>query len=246
MNGLENVSANLYSSVNTKSEKVIVFRYDSTYYAESANTIGNILWLKMVRVNHALSGFFSADGIKWTQVGAVIDITHLDSNPKDYNGWCGNRQGLYVNGKPADFDLYIYRDAYTPILAECPANQFGTSKTSVEKGISSLDDIHNNDWALYAGVEFGGNSNYAKQPENFEVIASSATNGGTIEVWLDAIDTGKKVAACKISNTDSWNTYKTFSVPVGNIKGSHDVYLRFKGADPDKLFRVKWLNFTSK
>jgi hypothetical protein len=198
----------------------------------------------MVRMNHFLIGYFSADGIKWEQVGTEINVTKLDNNTKDFNGWCGNRQGLYVSGKPADFDLYIYRDAYTPILAECPANRYGTSKTS--KGISSLDDIHNNDWALYAGVEFGGNSNYTKQPKEFEIIASSATHGGIVEVWLDSIDTGKEIAECEISNTKGWNTYKKISAPVGEIKGCHDIYLRFKGTSTDKLFTIKSLNFTSK
>ena len=73
----------------------------------------------------------------------------------DFVTFTGTRQGLFVEGKRAFFDLYIYRDAYSPILAECPANQYGTIRTSISDGIYKLDSINNNDWALYAGVEFG-------------------------------------------------------------------------------------------
>jgi len=88
-----------------------------------------------------------------------------------FNDFTGNQQGLYVKGKPAFFDLYIYRDAYTLILAECPANQYGTSRRYTSQGYL-LSNIHANDWAMYAGVEFGGNADYAKTPAAFGVVAS--------------------------------------------------------------------------
>ena len=125
---------------------------------------------------HELTGFFSPDGVKWMPVGNKINVEKLDRFTSNYNGWCGNRQGLYVQGtKYADFDLYIYRDAYSPILAECPANQYGTIKTVLSGGGALLDDIHNNDWALYAGVEFG-NKNYNKESGNISISASCLFN----------------------------------------------------------------------
>ena len=156
-----------------------------------------------------LSGFFSADGYSWAQIGKEINVAGLDNYQTNYNGWCGNRQGLYIQGNSADFDLYIYRDAYTPILAECPANQFGTVRVSTTQG-TVLDSIHNNDWALYAGVEFG-NKEYAKTSDSVQFIASSATSGGTVEVWLDSMETGTKIGTCNINNTGSWNTFNTFT-----------------------------------
>jgi hypothetical protein len=145
----------------------------------------------------------------------------------------------------AYFDLYVYRDAYTPILAECPANQFGTTKVSVGSGISVLDNIHNNDWALYAGVEFG-NSDYKAVPDSVEFTASSIASGGMIQVWLDSIDSGTKVAECAIGNTGSYGTFKKYKAPVTSISGSHDVYLKFAGAGTSKLFQLKWINFSKK
>ncbi|WP_321517873.1 family 43 glycosylhydrolase [uncultured Bacteroides sp.] len=243
MNGLENLFAKIYSTINSKGEKVICFSFDQVHY-EIGNRVGNIVWLKLERNNHDLTGFFSQDGVKWMPVGNKINVVTLDQFSNNYNGWCGNRQGLYVQGtKYADFDLYIYRDAYSPILAECPANQYGTMKTVLSNGSALLDDIHNNDWALYAGVEFG-NKNYNKESGNISISASCNTKGGNIEVWLDSIDTGKKIATCKIRNTGNLSNVKTFTAKTIGTTGRHDVYLKFIGENGDKLFTLKDFIFT--
>jgi xylan 1,4-beta-xylosidase len=244
INGAENMFAKIYSSANKEGNKIICFSFDKTNY-ESNNTIGNTLWLKILRENHLLTGYFSPDGTNWTKVGEAINVSSMDSYTRNYNGWCGNRQGLYVQGKPADFDLYIYRDAYSPILAECPANQFGTKRAVLSDGTSVLDDIHNGDWALYAGVEFG-NKEYNKASTTIEIMASSITKGGVVEVWLDSIDKGKKIASCKIENTGSLTEFKKFTAKTNQTVGRHDVYLRFVGAGDDKLFTLNDFSFTSK
>ncbi len=240
MRGDETMFVRLYSSVNEYNHKVIVFSFENTIY-ETDNTAGNTLWLKIIRVNHSIRGYFSKNGCDWVQVGKNFDVSEIDSY-SDFVTFTGTRQGLYVQGSDAFFDLYIYRDAYTPILAESPANQYGTCPTTKTDGIYQLDSIHNNDWALYAGVEFG-NDEYLKAPKTIEVTASSAASGGTIEVWLDSMDTGPKIADCEIFNTGDWNTFKTFTAPVDHAEGQHDVYLRFTGAEPGRLFKLQWIQF---
>ncbi|OFY64389.1 MAG: hypothetical protein A2Y71_12180, partial [Bacteroidetes bacterium RBG_13_42_15] len=240
MRGDETRFVKLYSSVNEYSHKVIVFSFDNTKY-EAENTVGNTLWFRIIRVNHSISGYFSNNGCDWVQVGKNFDISEIDSY-SDFVAFTGTRQGLYVQGSDAYFDLYIYRDAYTPILAEYPANQHGTVPTTKTDGIYQLDSIHKNDWALYAGVEFGNNE-YLKAPKSIEIIASSAGSSGTIEVWLDSIDTGTKVADCEILNTGSWNTFEAFTASVEHVNGRHDVYLRFTGTGTGRLFKLKWLKF---
>jgi len=243
-NGQENLFAKVYSTSNSKGEKVICFSFNKVHY-EVENKIGTTVWLKLERNNHELTGFFSADGAKWTQIGDKINVETLDSFTFNYNGWCGNRQGLYVQGaNHADFDLYIYRDAYSPILAECPANQCGTTKTKLSDGTGLLDDIHNNDWALYAGVEFGG-KDYNKA-SNRVSISASCIKGGKVEIWLDSINTGEKIATCKIENTGSLSNIKTFTTKTIRTTGRHDVYLRFLGKTNDKLFALKDFVFTNK
>jgi hypothetical protein len=169
----------------------------------------------------------------------------MDVQQSNFNAFTGNRQGLYVVGRnSADFDLYIYRDAYTPIWAEAPANQYGTTRAYFTPSYI-LDNIHVDDWAMYAGVEFG-NAEYDKTPDSLKVIASSATTGGTIEVWLDSLGTGEKIAECSISNTGSWRTFQTFASTVKPVSGRHDVYLRFTGTETGKLFQLQSLYFKAK
>lgn len=244
LRGDETSYAKLYSSINGSDQKSIFFSFNSAKY-EAANTAGDTVWLKIIRINHIISGYFSSDGYTWTQVGSSFDISTIDSY-SDFSTFTGTRQGPYVQNSPAYFDLYIYRDAYTPILAECPANQYGTTITSKVNGISSLDNVHNGDWALYAGVEFG-NTEYTKEPDSVSFIASCASSGGTVEVWLDSLDSGTKIAECTIGSTGSWTTYNTFSAKILlPVSGNHDLYVKFKGAGSDKLFILQWLTFTQK
>ncbi len=244
LRGDETKFVKLVSSLNSAGKKVVAFSFESSYY-EAENTVGDTIWLKMVRVNHSITGYFSEDGNNWTQVGQAFDVSVIDSY-SDFSSFTGTLQGLYVQGSSsAHFDLYIYRDAYTPILAECPANQSGTTKVSVGSGISVLDNIHNNDWALYAGVEFG-NSDYRSEPDSVEFTASGITSGGMVQVWLDSIDSGTKVAECAIGNTGSWTVFKKFKAPVMSVSGNHDVYLKFVGPGTNKLFQLKWMNFSKK
>jgi beta-xylosidase len=243
MNGLQTLYAKLYSSLNSSGKKVIRFTFDRTAY-EAENTIGNVVWLKLHRVNHVLTGYFSADGREWTQVGNTINVSTMDGPQQNFNAFTGNRQGLYVIGAAADFDLYIYREAYTPILAESFANQYGAARIYNGQRYV-LDEIHENDWAMYAGLEFG-HADYNKTPDSLKIIASSAATGGSVEVWLDSLDTGEKIAECAIDNTGSWRTFRTFASAVKPVSGRHDVYLKFLGAGTGKLFQLQSLHFTAK
>jgi beta-xylosidase len=242
--GDETKFVKLASTLNTDGKKVIAFGFESTRY-ELDNNVGDTIWLKLVRVNHKISGYVSSKGTDWTQVGQSVDVSAIDSY-SDFSTWAGTRQGLYVSGNSsAWFDLYMYRDAFTPILAECPANQSGTTRALTSSGDYALDNIQNNDWALYAGVEFG-NGDYYNLPDTVQFTASCGSTGGSIEVWLDSIGTGTKVADCPIENTGGWGSFKQFTVPVTPVSGRHDLYLKFTGSGTSKLFQLKWLLFKHK
>jgi xylan 1,4-beta-xylosidase len=237
INGPETHYAKVFSTVNNEDKNVLAFSFASTSY-EVENTIGSVIWLKLVRNVHMLSGFYSQDGFTWIRIGETINASALDIEQTQFNDFTGSQQGLYVKGKSAFFDLYIYRDAYTDIAAQHPANRSGVSPVS-----TYLGGINNDDWALYAGVEFGGTADYPKTPVSFGVIASSANAGGTIEVWFDSIDTGDKITECEISNTGSWSDFQVFTSEMEVVTGRHDVYLKFTGAGTEELFRLRWLKF---
>ena len=245
MRGDQTMEVKLVSTLSSTGDNAIRFSFDTTKY-EVKNNIGDTLWLKMVRINHKIRGYFSSDGNEWKQVGQAVDISVIDSY-SDYSTFTGTRQGLYVKGvQNCWFDLYIYRDAYTPILAECPANQLGTKRTVQKADTTVLDNIYYNNWAMYAGVEFG-NNDYHKSADSIKIIASSAADGGTVEVYIDSIDTNTKIAECNISGTGSWTVFKTFSAKLlSSVSGNHDVYLLFTGSVLNKLFMLQSFYFTGK
>lgn len=238
-NGPETHYAKVYSTVNSQGENVLAFGFENTLY-EAENTIGSVVWLKLVRNEHMISGFYSSDGFTWIQIGEEINAVAMDREQSQFNDFTGNQQGLFVIGnKYAFFDLYIYRDAYTNIAAQSPANRFGARPVG-----TYLGNINNGDWAMYAGIEFGG-EDYQKAPVSVEISASSANSGGVVEVWLDAIDTGTKIAECTIENSDGWSNFQSFTADVDSVEGSHDVYLRFLGSGTSELFRINWFRFLS-
>ncbi len=240
-NGNQATYAKLFSTVDSSGKKVITFSFDKYSYS-SPNTAGDTVWFKLVREEHELTGYWSADGFNWDSLGSV-NASGMDGLQPNYNSWTGNRQGLFVQNSPAYFNFYIYRDAYTPIMAECPANQYGTTRTTLRGGSVVLDNISNNDWSLYAGVEFG-NSIYQKTCDSVQITASSGASGGTVEVYVDSIDASTKIAECSIPSTGSWTTFETFTTNLLKpVTGSHDVYLKFTGAGSDKLLDLESFQF---
>jgi len=248
-NGLQTLYAKLYSSVDSSGNKIVGFSYKTTTYQapHPAPTGQNIVLLKLVRVNHILTAYCSSDDYNWVQVGSSISVADMDGLQPDYNAWTGNRQGLFVQGsRSADFDYYIYRDAYTPIMAATPANQFGTTTTDRPSPVRDLDNIQSGDWALYAGVELG-NSEYKMAPDSVVITASCASSGGIVEVWLDSLDSNSKIAECPISSTGGWDIFRTFTAKILQpVSGNRDVYLRFKGTGSDRLFMLRWITFVPK
>lgn len=243
-NGLQKMYFKLYSTIDTASGKKEIVFSSNRYMYSNENTSGNVVWLKLVRVNHMMTGYWSPDGFTWTTIDS-IDATELDGLQTNYNSWTGNRQGLFVQNSSAYFDFYIYRDAYTPILAECPANQYGTNRNVLRDGSTVLDHINSNDWALYAGVEFG-NTDYTKKCDSLKIVASCPAAGGIIEMYIDSLYTSTKIAECSITSSGSWTDFQTFTTNIRRpVTGNHDVYLKFTGTGSDRLFQIQSFQFTT-
>jgi xylan 1,4-beta-xylosidase len=236
MNGPETHHAKVFSSLNSEGNPVFGFTFQDMTY-ETENTIGSIIWLKLVRNEHMISGFYSSDGFYWTRIGEPVNAVAMDRQQTQFNNFTGNQQGLFVEGKPAFFDLYVYKDAYTRIMAVSPANQFGTGRRYTREDGYVLGNIHVDDWAMFAGVEFG-NADYTKSPDRIKIVAGSETTDGLVEVWLDSIDTGNKIAECAIGNTGDLAAFQTFIADVTPVSGQHDVYLKFSGAGAGNLFQI--------
>ncbi len=241
-NGLETLHAKLFVTADSIEGNVVELSFKDDKYVSQVKA-GSPVWLKLVRVNHELTGYRSFDGLDWIKVGSV-KVAEMDGLQPNWNSWTGNRQGLFVQNSPAYFDLYIYRDAFTPILAECPANQSITPDQAGKNENAVLENITDNSWAMYAGVEFG-NDGYERNADTIKLTASSGTNGGTVKVYKDAVRSENEIAACKITGTGSWETFKTFSAKLNSkVSGHHDVYLVFTGSPGEKLLTLKSFYFT--
>ena len=243
MRGDQTMDVKLVSSYSSDGKKVIRFKFNDDSY-EVENPVGDTLWLKLLRMNHEISGYYGTNGSDWVEIGEAFNISEIDSY-SDFSSFTGTRQGLYVSGSSAWFDLYIYRDAYSTILAECPANQYGTKVTYNRYPPNSLGGIHNGDWALYAGVEFG-NSEFEKSCDSLKFIATCNLGEGNVEVYVDSIDEATKIAVCNITSTGGWTTFNTFTTNILQpVSGRHDLYLKFTGSGAGELFRIQTFQFIS-
>ena len=101
---------------------------------------------------------------------------------------------------------------------------------------TNIGYIQNGDWAMYRDIDLSCAS-------SLEVMASSQTNGGTIEVRLGSV-TGDLIGSVDVSGTGSWATYDTSSVNLESVSGTHDVYLVFTGGN-GYLFNIDWLEFSA-
>jgi arabinoxylan arabinofuranohydrolase len=125
---------------------------------------------------------------------------------------------------------------YDTIQAETIWKQKGIKTDFCGEGGVMVTNIAEGSYTSLKGVDFGDGA------KTFEVRASSATGGGTVEVHLDG-ETGTLVASCAVAGTGGWTSWKTFSCNVTNCSGVKNVYFVFKGSG--EPFRLNWFKFLS-
>jgi hypothetical protein len=112
-------------------------------------------------------------------------------------------------------------------------------RTEVCKDVSgkmNVDSIHNGDYIKVKGVDF------KTGPKLFEARVASATNGGSIELFVDSVN-GTKMGTCTFQGTNGWQTWVTKSCEVSAVSGKHDLFLKFTGGN-GLLFNFNWWKFT--
>ena len=133
-------------------------------------------------------------------------------------------------------------DAYSQIEAETANERHGidtTNKTIGGQKVTLLNHIENDDWVKFTDMNFGSGG-----VNGFEVRVAAGLQGGSVEVRLDS-PTGIKAAQAEIENTGNWDTLKVFSGACKEIKGIHDVYLKFVNATTtSSICDMDWLCFT--
>jgi beta-xylosidase len=217
-NGNQKAIVRLYTGFD-KDKKII---FDSGQETRSIpNQVGNSVWLKLERNEHNLTGYYSGDGKTWISLGDPISAVHIDKAQPNFNSWVGTSVGLFAEGKPADFDFFVCKDGYSPILAAGYSNYFGIKTINKESGKVVTNTSSNGGWLMISGVELGKTS-----PSAIEVMASSSSKG-KIEIWLDDLNDGKLIATIPVNSTGSEENCMSFSKVVKGVSGHHDVFVKF-------------------
>ncbi len=234
-NGNQKVFVELYSGY--ENGKKIIFKFD-TASRVIPNSFGTTVWLKLERKEHELTAYCSSDGKKWSQVGTAISAVNLDKAQPNWNSWVGTSVGLFAEGKPADFDFFICKDGFSPLMAAGYRNYFGvqTGGRGAEKIVTNTST--RGGWFMISGVELGHGKNTAGKIE----VQASAKTAGKLEIWLDDLTTGKLITTIPIGATGGENNWKTFGKAIKNVSGHHDVFVKFPAGSDLNLF-IKTLRF---
>ena len=146
----------------------------------------------------------------------------------------------FLDGKLEQLKTF---DPYRRVEAETMAWGYGLKTTRFKEGLLDeygrplpnlyVHDIDNGEYILVRGVDFG-----RKGAKKF--MASVGSDGlGCIEVHLDSPDS-PAVAVMPITATGGQFEYKIFTERFKRrIRGTHDLYLVFTGAEKD-LFTFDW------
>ena len=153
---------------------------------------------------------------------------------------------VFDNGVNIDYFNFenndCYEDAnYVSVLtqAEDYCDMYGVQNDLVSGVNYEVSNIHNGDWVKFSNYAFG-----SLGTNHLSVTASSATNGGTIEVRSGGI-TGDLITQLDITNTGGWSTYENFEITFNDnlTTGTHDIYLVCSG-DSGYLFNIDEFTFS--
>ena len=148
--------------------------------------------------------------------------------------------GLFAEGKPADFDFFIYKDGFSSLPAGGFSNYFGVEKEMQVSGKIVTNTSSKGGWFMISGVELGRTKRHALQ---VEVMAVSKA-GGNLEIWLDDLTNGngKLIATIPVASTGIEMNFKLFTKALRNVFGHHDVFVKFPGGAEQAIF-IKSIRF---
>lgn len=232
--GNQQVIVQLYTGLEDGVKK-IVMQHGSVRQA-IANSFGNTLYLKITRVAHQLTGYVSGDGRKWIALGLPVDVKNLDKEQPNYNSWVGTSVGLFAEGKSADFDRFICKDAYTELPAIGYSNYYAVEKVNTSAGSGVTNTSINGGWFMISGVDFGENT-----VKGIDVELTSGTKS-TLEIRIDDLKDGKLIAKIPVSALQKL-PMKHIIQQVAKVSGQHDVFVKFSPNVKGKVI-VKSIRFT--
>jgi xylan 1,4-beta-xylosidase len=225
-NGNQHVFARLYSDV--KNDKSIVLQLDTAVRRIPYNKAASV-WLKLVRQQHQLTGFYSADGKQWLPVGAPVSAVPLDKVQSNYNSWVGTSVGLFAEAGAVDFDQFICKDGFSALPAIGNSNHYGTQQVDREGEELLTNTSLYGGWCMISGVDFGAPG----EVKAIELVATAA-KGGKVDILLDDLEKGDLLATVPICAGKKVHV----TAPGAKQKpaGQHDVFIRFPAGAAQDIY----------
>jgi len=129
-------------------------------------------------------------------------------------------------------------DPFKRVEAQTIAWSEGLKTADDEKIGVYVTKIDSGDHIKVRDVDFG------KGARKFEAYVASGSTGGLIEIRIGSLN-GKIAGTMEVKNTGGWNDWKFQSTKIAKVKGVHDVYFVFKGANGN-LFNFDWWSVKTK
>lgn len=175
----------------------------------------------------------NSQGVKLGESTAVLKVTgNAVYTPGTTPGSTPSSTPGSTPGTTPNPDL---RSAFQQIEAEDFSTQFGIQTENCQEGGYNVGYIENGDYVVYNDIDFGSGA------ESFEARVASAASGGNIEVRLDSID-GPLIGNCPVAGSDGWHNWVTTTCKITQVKGTHNLYLKFTG-ESGYLFNLNWWKF---
>ena len=124
--------------------------------------------------------------------------------------------------------------------AESATKTGGTSITETPEGLPYVTSCNNFDYVQFSNVDFG-----AKGAEAFVARVARVQSGSSIEVALDDVS-AEPVAACRFPAAPPKQGWTEVTTRLPEVKGVHDVFLRFYGSTEESLLDLDRIRFTER
>lgn len=229
-NGNQKVDVRLYTGF--ENGKKIIFRMDTAIRMVD-NSMGNVVWLKLERNEHSLTGYYSKDGKVWLAVGKPVSSIGLDIAQPNFNSWVGTSVGLFAEGQSADFDYFVCKDGKSILPVAGYSNYFGVKTIDAPAGKVVTNASSKGGWLMVSGVELG------KQASSINLTAS-ANSSGVVEIWMDDLQTGQLLARVPFKNTNG--KFSSLTTSFKKVSGQHDIFIKYPSGVAQQL-RISTIQF---
>ena len=155
---------------------------------------------------------------QWTTV--KVDSKNTDVNESNIFLEFKAKDGGALDVSVDWFKFVRKIDAYSKINAVTADTR---SNINILSPNVKLINIFNGSWAEYKDLDFGTGG-----LKTLMMNLATERVGGMVEVYIDDVNTGTKIAELAVTNTGSWTSPRIFMADCTDVTGVHDVFFKFR------------------